>query len=436
MTHPLHGILFLILLISSAGELRAQTEVHNEWPNGESREQGHLIEGLPDGEWKYFSDSGHLVKRVLFELGTDTASWEYERRDDGSIYSETFHRSGRLDWKKTYVLDTIRIEYQEFDQSENLRVTGILSEGEKDKSWEYFYANGLKSKSLNYEKGAMHGRQEYYSESGILSLVLHLELGVRSGEQKQYDSTGTLLSSSTYKNGEILKRKTLVSDIPGKKTWKKEEFILNTEIEHEAFEQDTLGPHFSILEKSRKFIPCQLYKDGNLEGGYILWLSPNRILFADSNKLLTDYNARDVYGFSVNGIEYKSIKTPKGLIMNYFEFYEVIDPDWHFPVYAQTRDEYYNIGGGPVSMITKAAVLDPEESLFKKFLIEVNSKLEEVLILKQHKLKFKSRMSKNKLSELFVDCPNVQEMLLDSKNGYSAKDFLKLKDLCPVSNRH
>lgn len=134
--------------------------------NGMLRYVGQFKEGQPEGEFKYFFNSGDLQSVLNFE---------------------------------TPKVANARLFYQSGD----LMAEGKYINQKKDGLWISYGGSNIKLEEGAYVSGLKEGEWKTYFASGLVSAVSQYENDLQIGEYKSYYENGKLKQESLYANGKL-----------------------------------------------------------------------------------------------------------------------------------------------------------------------------------------------------------------------------------------
>jgi hypothetical protein len=131
--------------------------------------EGMISDGVPNGLWKIYYESGNLKSIILFKEG----------KADGLV---TFFYDNAANTKKIDVNikeDVIEGEYSEY------------------------YTNGSKKAVIMFQDGMMNGDATFYYDRGILKAEGSYKDGEKAGKWKYYSETGEVISKEKWKKGNM-----------------------------------------------------------------------------------------------------------------------------------------------------------------------------------------------------------------------------------------
>ena len=143
--------------------------------------------GKPDGEWKWFYESGHIHRIENFNNGIEDGPME-EKTDSGMVIMKGNYQDGLEDGSWKYQLEGHREE-------------GKYVDGKRTGVWKHYFPNGILSFEGNYDDGQPNGVHKIYWENGNLKLSGNYIMGLKDGEWNSYNSDGSPLVTTLYKNG-------------------------------------------------------------------------------------------------------------------------------------------------------------------------------------------------------------------------------------------
>ncbi|MDP4266946.1 MAG: toxin-antitoxin system YwqK family antitoxin, partial [Bacteroidota bacterium] len=181
------------------GELRGEGNYKNDrrigkWifyhRNGKIEQTGTYIEGeIPDGEWKWFYESGKLLKSEIFKRGLLEGLLK-EYTDSGNVITEGKYQ------------DDLKEGEWFYDMNDHKEI-GSYKSGMRDGEWKHYYNNGNLSFTGNYIDGIPEGKHTWYHENGVIKEEGVYEGGRKEGEWKMYYKDGSVLITTYYKHGQI-----------------------------------------------------------------------------------------------------------------------------------------------------------------------------------------------------------------------------------------
>ncbi len=125
-------------------------------------------DGLPDGLWQWYTETGLMAEKGVYRAGLRDGEWEW------------FYESGTLRKKGKFV-----------DDKEN-------------GPWEEYHEDGKLKKKGNFIYGDLDGMLQEFRESGRLKQQGGYLAGQKDGEWEHFDRIGRLVRTDTYIDGELV----------------------------------------------------------------------------------------------------------------------------------------------------------------------------------------------------------------------------------------
>lgn len=173
-----HTLLFLLLMISTIGNLEAQKLYH----------KSELLLTLQDQKTFIHTKDNHEPISGFVKIQENSRKYSIANLRDG-------------------VYDGI---YQEFVNG-SLAVKGKYQNGRKIDTWMEYFPNGTIWSNKKYSKGELNGEVLYYYNNGNIERSIEYVLGKRNGKELRYTISGELSATYLYHN-----------DILHGKYWKQE----------------------------------------------------------------------------------------------------------------------------------------------------------------------------------------------------------------------
>lgn len=193
-------------------------------------------EGVKDGPWKEFYESGQLRAEGMYALGNKIGRWRFYH-ENGSIEQEgTFNNQGNPEgpWKWFYDDGKILREenyrnglsdgvYTEYDETGKVITQGEFVDGLEEGFWKFEY--GDTREEGTYKAGMRNGEWKTYYDNGELAFVGsfiddnpngqhtwfwpdgkkrdqgEFIMGLRTGDWVQFSEDGTVFLVIAYQNG-------------------------------------------------------------------------------------------------------------------------------------------------------------------------------------------------------------------------------------------
>jgi len=135
-------------------------------PNGALQVKGKILNGLREGEWKWYRDSGKPLYTENFANGKHEGPYVFYL-DDGSLRT-----SGQ------YKDDKMTGVWKEWNSNGKQAQIEIRNNGYRDGECTYWYENGNMQCKGAYKMGKEEGKWTYWKENGKLDKVVNYKDGV------------------------------------------------------------------------------------------------------------------------------------------------------------------------------------------------------------------------------------------------------------------
>lgn len=139
--------------------------------NGQKSAEGLFIDQQKEGGWKYYSNSGKLIKEESYNSGRKHGVWKTYSTQTGTLLVEEVYDNGLLNGvrKEYYTGGDIRniVPYvngkrngvgENYTIGNVLESRGMFHNNTLIGTWEFFDANGKPRKNVEYEKGIEKSR--------------------------------------------------------------------------------------------------------------------------------------------------------------------------------------------------------------------------------------------------------------------------------------
>ena len=136
--------------------------------------------GKPEGEWKYFS-WGNLIQKETYEDGKEHGIWE------------TYSSDGLLVKRIGFEHGTLSGTYEEYHYNGKPEILGSFKDGEEEGVWKEFAMDGKLLWKEEYKQGKMVGIWEKYHDNGNLYWKFELDNGVikEDGINEMFEEDGS-----------------------------------------------------------------------------------------------------------------------------------------------------------------------------------------------------------------------------------------------------
>lgn len=119
--------------------------------------------------------------------------------------------------------------YKSFYLNDQLKETGTIHYGLKNKEWKYWYPDGKIKEIITWKRGRKRGTYKLYNDYGQLMARGHFKNDLLNGRFYTYDNTGKIVERKKYKNGiEIINKKKIKPQKQKKEKIRKEKKTKDT----------------------------------------------------------------------------------------------------------------------------------------------------------------------------------------------------------------
>jgi antitoxin component YwqK of YwqJK toxin-antitoxin module len=166
------------VLVKNPPELAKIETVTTYWPNGKPKEVGNYKDGVPEGVFRQFSDSGTVTGAEIYLEGILVGK---------GVFDKAGVKQGH---------------WQEFYDTGELKGEGDYKDGVKVGNWKYLYENGKTDQIGKYDmKGRPVGTWKwYYDNEQLLREEMYTD-GLRNGTMTEYSETGAIITQGEYIDG-------------------------------------------------------------------------------------------------------------------------------------------------------------------------------------------------------------------------------------------
>lgn len=165
--------------ITDAPELASLEIKTDYYKNGKKKIVASYKDGIPEGVRREYAQDGQILKSFIFKNGVIVGE---------GIVDEQGLKQGK--WKEFY------------DSGEQMG-SGIYKDGKKQGEWQYFFKEGkLEQKGSYNNAGKIEGIWRWYFESGNLRKEESFSDGLPDGPVKELTDSGTVIVSGNYVDGE------------------------------------------------------------------------------------------------------------------------------------------------------------------------------------------------------------------------------------------
>lgn len=161
--------------------------------NGKIEQTGQYTkDGKPTGDWKWFYDSGNLLREESFIKG----------KPEGLMIE--YSDSGKVITKGSFTDGLKEGEWLEIDGDE--KSIGVYRNDNKEGKWIITYEeNGKQASVVAYVEGLENGKFSSYHINGKQKEEGDYIMGNKNGKWKRYDTEGLLITTISYDNGAEVK---------------------------------------------------------------------------------------------------------------------------------------------------------------------------------------------------------------------------------------
>lgn len=166
--------------------------------NGTLAETGQIVNGIRNGVWKKYYDSGKLQEEGEYKSGEYfiTASYSPAGQADVQNGNGTFFMyagkevlergtienglrtgkweqfipgSNKVSEEANYIGGKHNGVFKTYYDDGTVHSEGEMRDGERDGTWRWYYSTGMLEKMTTYVNGKKHGNEEFYDQSGVLT---------------------------------------------------------------------------------------------------------------------------------------------------------------------------------------------------------------------------------------------------------------------------
>lgn len=168
----LHAFLWTIP-VQYTGYLVEYDTSGNKWA------EGRLENGLPIGEWKYYSKSGELQIKGSYANGEETGLWYYYYHTDDDTYSILTQIISGAYYKETGAYQLLKLDSSSTGVYKNQLTYTV---GEDTLTESFYYKNRIVSKQVRYQNGWRNGIEERFNEQGVCISFYQFEEDLLEGK--------------------------------------------------------------------------------------------------------------------------------------------------------------------------------------------------------------------------------------------------------------
>lgn len=146
--------------------------------------------GLKQGKWVEFHENGQIRMQGSFENGVPVGEFLY--------YSE----AGLLKAKNIFSENGEKTFCEMYGDKGNVIAKGMYINKLKDGEWIYINDNGVTILSETYKDGVLDGLYTLYYEDGVVRFTGSYENGAMVGQWQTFDPEGNLISTDEYRESD------------------------------------------------------------------------------------------------------------------------------------------------------------------------------------------------------------------------------------------
>ncbi|MEI6765579.1 MAG: hypothetical protein WCM76_08050 [Bacteroidota bacterium] len=192
-------------------------------------------QGLKQGKWKEFYDSGEQMSAGTYKDGKKQGEWLYYFKDGKQEQKGTYNAAGKIDgiWRWYFESGNLRKEeafsdglpdgpMKELSDSGSIIISGNFVDGEEDGEWIYKvgddtengsyvngkrdglwkqYSSGILYFDGSYVDGNANGDHIWYYENGKIREKGSFVMGKKEGNWSVFNEDGTKLITITFEDG-------------------------------------------------------------------------------------------------------------------------------------------------------------------------------------------------------------------------------------------
>ncbi len=202
------------VVVNQTDALGRKTGVwESRFSNGQPRYQGQFRQGRPEGEFRYFFESGKLRATNTFEPGGLRAyhkSWA----ENGILVAEGIYFNQQKDstWRFYSDVDGLLISEDDFQDdllhgtakvfypaSGQLAEISMWQQGRKHGPWKKFFPDGMTMAEGSYADDQPDGLTIFYHPNGKIHIRGSYNNGLKAGIWETFDEDGNLIGKEEYK---------------------------------------------------------------------------------------------------------------------------------------------------------------------------------------------------------------------------------------------
>jgi antitoxin component YwqK of YwqJK toxin-antitoxin module len=194
--------------------IKREYEVLNSKKNGSFKEftktglliqDGKYTDGMMNGEWTFYFDSGKLKAKGNFINGdgTDIGSTGVSRNGRSGKWIFYFE-NGKMSSEGNWLNGKLNGLYKEYYENGNLKIEGSALNDNWNGNYKEYYENGKTKIETAYVLGKLNGFYKEYYENGNLKIEGSALNGNWNGNYKEYYENGKIRIKEDFLNGKLV----------------------------------------------------------------------------------------------------------------------------------------------------------------------------------------------------------------------------------------
>lgn len=165
------------------------------YTNGTKLLEGKYVDGKKEGDWRFWSKNGKLIKTEKYSNGKVNGSWTLFR-DDGSKERDVSYKDG--------LRDGIWIDYDPDGKNQRVEQKEFKA-GKKDGTWIHWnLKNGHETIEEHYKNGQLDGLQTGWYDNGKLRETDEYKNGQLDGKRVRWKDNGEKIDETIFKDGKSI----------------------------------------------------------------------------------------------------------------------------------------------------------------------------------------------------------------------------------------
>lgn len=212
-----HGVLVAIGLVDEEGKRQGYWEEYYLEPEGQIKSKGHYKDGEKIESWEYYFSNNQLQQIGKYDKkGRPIGLWKWYYESGILLREESFRKGLEDGMMREYLEDETIITEGEFIdgkkegpwlyQHGDHKEEGEFRDGLKHGVWKYHY---ITTNELNFEgnfiDGEPNGKHIFYFKNGKKQREEYYAMGTKSGTWKYYNLYGEVTMTLYFKDGKEYK---------------------------------------------------------------------------------------------------------------------------------------------------------------------------------------------------------------------------------------